>query len=501
MIAIYCRQSVDKQDSISIESQIEYCKKEFDNENYKIYTDRGYSGKDTHRPHFKEMIDDIKRGLIEKVVVYKLDRMSRSVLDFSNIMEIFDKHKVDFVSHTEKFRTDTAMGRAVLGIIVIFAQLERETIQQRITDNYYSRGKLGFFMGGTIPYGFNKEITYINNKKTSAYVNNDKQIPNVIDIFEKYAYKNMSLGKLCEYLNTNNILTGNDKLWDSSKVATVLRNPTYVKADADVYLYYKNKGCIINNDISEFIGVNGCFIFGKRKKNERKFTNVENHILSIGLHEGVIDSNTWLLCQYKLDSNKQIKNSGRGKYTWLSGVAKCGYCKFSVSVVNSRGHKYFMCKGKTNTKVCKGHSNPIYVEKVEEDVKVMLFEHIRELDEIDIDINNNDLIINKLKLRILEIDKQIENLINQLTEANSVVIKYVNEKMMNLDNEKNTLLEEIKRNYLESNNKLPIENVIEKINNWEDLNIEERKEICRTYIEKIFIFNDDEVEIKWLKTV
>ena len=110
--AIYARQSVDKKDSISIESQIEFCKYELKGGNCKEYTDKGYSGKNTDRPKFQELVRDIKRGLIAKVIVYKLDRISRSILDFANMMELFQQYDVEFVSSTEKFDTSTPMGRA-----------------------------------------------------------------------------------------------------------------------------------------------------------------------------------------------------------------------------------------------------------------------------------------------------------------------------------------------------------------------------------------------------
>jgi len=93
--------------------------------------------------------------------------------------------------------------------------------------------------------------------------------------------------------------------WDSCKISRILRNPVYVKADADIYQYYKNKGCIMTNDISDFICSKGAYLYGKREANERKYTNVDSHTVSLGLHEGVIDSRTFLLCQYKLDANRQ----------------------------------------------------------------------------------------------------------------------------------------------------------------------------------------------------
>ena len=101
--AIYARQSVDKKDSISIESQIEFCKYELKGGSCREYTDKGYSGKNTDRPKFQELVRDIKKGLIAKVIVYKLDRISRSILDFATMMELFQQYNVEFVSSTEKF--------------------------------------------------------------------------------------------------------------------------------------------------------------------------------------------------------------------------------------------------------------------------------------------------------------------------------------------------------------------------------------------------------------
>ncbi len=184
--AIYARQSVDKKDSISIESQIEFCKKE--------YTDKGYSGKNTDRPKFQELVRDIKRGLIAKVVVYKLDRISRSILDFANMMELL--YNVEFVSSTEKFDTSTPMGRAMLNICIVFAQLERETIQKRVTDAYYSRSQRGFKMGGKAPYGFHTEPIKMDGINTKKLVVNPDEAANIRLMFEMYAQPTTSYGDI-----------------------------------------------------------------------------------------------------------------------------------------------------------------------------------------------------------------------------------------------------------------------------------------------------------------
>ena len=115
---------MDKKHSISIETQIELCKKEIEDEPYKEYVDRGYSGKNTNRPQFKAMMRDVENGVISKIIVYKLDRLSRSTLDFGELMDALSKHSVEFSSTREKFDTSTPIGKAMLNIIMVFAQLE-----------------------------------------------------------------------------------------------------------------------------------------------------------------------------------------------------------------------------------------------------------------------------------------------------------------------------------------------------------------------------------------
>ena len=101
--ALYVRQSIDKKDSISIESQLDFCKYETRGGACEEYVDRGFSGKNTNRPAFEQMMKAVEGGKIKRVIVYKLDRISRSILDFANMMETFQKYNVEFVSSTEKY--------------------------------------------------------------------------------------------------------------------------------------------------------------------------------------------------------------------------------------------------------------------------------------------------------------------------------------------------------------------------------------------------------------
>lgn len=236
--ALYGRQSVDKKDSISIESQLEFCRYETHGGAYEEYTDKGFSGKNTNRPDFERMMADIEKGKIKRVIVYKLDRISRSILDFANMMEVFQQHNVEFISSTEKFDTSTPIGRAMLNICIVFAQLERETIQKRVTDAYYSRSIKGYYMGGRVPYGFKLEKTLVNGIKTSYFVPDGEKASQVIKMYYWYAEDGKSLGEIQRKLAEEE---SGKKNWCTARISEILRNPVYVKSDMDIYNFLKHR--------------------------------------------------------------------------------------------------------------------------------------------------------------------------------------------------------------------------------------------------------------------
>ena len=173
MQVIYVRQSVDKKDSISIETQIEICKSKIpstNTEEVKVYSDKGFSGKSTDRPEFQNMMKELRKGQISKIIIYKLDRISRSLIDFLNMRLEFSKYNVELVSCMEDFDTSTSIGKLMLNMLMMFAEMERETIQKRIKDNYYARGEKGLYLGGHAPFGYRKIETQVNGKKTYTFV-------------------------------------------------------------------------------------------------------------------------------------------------------------------------------------------------------------------------------------------------------------------------------------------------------------------------------------------
>ena len=135
------------------------------------YDDGGYSGGTLERPALSRLLADIEAGRIDVVVVYKIDRLSRSLMDFAKLVEIFDRHDVTFVSVTQSFNTTTSMGRLTLNILLSFAQFEREVIGERIRDKFAASRARGMWMGGSVPLGYDvRDRKLVVNEEEAATV-------------------------------------------------------------------------------------------------------------------------------------------------------------------------------------------------------------------------------------------------------------------------------------------------------------------------------------------
>jgi site-specific DNA recombinase len=162
--AVYCRVSTDErldQEFNSIDAQKEsghaYVASQRSEGWIPVvddYDDPGFSGGNTERPALKRLLADIQRGQIDIVVVYKIDRLTRSLSDFSKMVEVFEAHNVSFVSVTQQFNTTTSMGRLMLNVLLSFAQFEREVTGERIRDKIAASKRKGMWMGGVPPLGY-----------------------------------------------------------------------------------------------------------------------------------------------------------------------------------------------------------------------------------------------------------------------------------------------------------------------------------------------------------
>jgi DNA invertase Pin-like site-specific DNA recombinase len=491
MYAIYTRQSINKKDSVSIETQIEICKKEIPvNAEVKVYSDKGFSGKNTDRPAFQQLIDDIKRGLIEYIVVYRLDRISRSVVDFANIMDTLNAHNVNFISANEKFDTSTPVGKAMLYIIMIFAQLERETIAERIKDNYYQRGTQGVWLGGPAPFGFkNNKVIGANGKKI-ATIEPTEDLVLVKRIFEWYAEDGVSLGVIARQLTSER-----KESWNNIKLSRILHNPAYVMADIDIYNYYKSKDVIIESDVSEFNGFNGLNLYGKRNRSVNKYNSIKDHHLTVSTHKGIISSELFLKCQYKLVTNKQIKNSGTGKHTWLTGLVKCGYCGHAlVAKAYRNGSKYLACSGRAIGICPKEKCVTHCLTEVEAAVAICLREYYIKLINCTVEAVavSDDTSANNVKQQIYKVEQNISNLVNSLTEANDIAMKYINAKLKDLDKKKSELYDQLSALQVKKAEVLQLPN----ISLWDNKDKDYKHKIAATLIDRVLIYENN-IEIFW----
>lgn len=227
--AIYTRKSSEEgleQDFNSLDAQREACEAYIKSQMHegwvlldKQYNDGGYSGGTMERPAFKELLKDIENDKIDIVVVYKVDRLTRSLMDFSKIIDVFDRHETSFVSITQQFNTTTSMGRLTLNILLSFAQFEREVTGERIRDKIAASKKKGLWMGGKVPLGYLKE-----DKKLVVH-NEDAQ--KVQMLFDKYL-ELKSVPKLMHYLKENEIKTKTDKYFSKGQLYHLLSNRVYI---------------------------------------------------------------------------------------------------------------------------------------------------------------------------------------------------------------------------------------------------------------------------------
>ena len=498
--AIYTRQSVDKMDSISIESQLEYCKYETRGNPYKSYSDKGYSGKNTNRPAFEEMLEDIKQGKISRVIVYKLDRISRSILDFANMMEVFAEHNVEFVSSTERFDTSTPIGRAMLNICIVFAQLERETIQKRVADAYYSRSKRGFYMGGRIPYGFEKVKTEIDGIKTSKYVPIPEEAEQIRLMYSLYADEDNSLGDIIAYFNKNGIKHLRGGMWSVGRISEMLRNPIYVMADADVYDFFKSQGANIINPVSDYTGYNACYLYQGTVSKTRKQLDLTDKEIVLAPHQGIIPSGDWLKCRIRCLNNRQSTKTCKATTSWLVGKVKCGKCGYGLTIVkaNTKWHRYFVCAAALATKKenCQGTGGTIYADVLEEYMLNAIRNKLSEFKTLSQkkkkQINPK---INKNKIRMSEIENEINDLLSKVVGANAVLMQYINEHVESLDTERKKLQEE-NISLTCNQDKQNFDVISSHVQDWDNISFEDKQSVVNALIKVIHIA-DGKIEIMW----
>ena len=310
-IAIYSRKSKFTGKGESIGNQVELCREyirlhygDKDAEQAEVFEDEGFSGGDLNRPDFKRMMDAAHRREFRAIVVYRLDRISRNISDFSSLIEELSRLGVDFVSIREQFDTNSPMGRAMMYIASVFSQLERETIADRIRDNMHELAKTGRWLGGTTPTGYTSESVKTvtvdgKSKKACKLALLPEEAELVRRIFDRFLATD-SLTVVETELLKQHAKTKMGKDFTRFAIKNILQNPVYLIADDDAYQYFVDRQAELFSEKSDFDGVHGILAYNRSDQEKGRATvylPVGEWIVTVGQHPGLIPGRDWIKVQ------------------------------------------------------------------------------------------------------------------------------------------------------------------------------------------------------------
>jgi len=414
--AIYSRKSKFTGKGESIENQVQMCKDYAQNQlrdknitEFLVYEDEGFSGGNTNRPKFQELVKDAKNNKFDVLICYRLDRISRNVADFSSTLELLQDNNISFVSIKEQFDTSTPMGKAMVYIASVFAQLERETIAERVRDNMLELAKSGRWLGGQTPLGFESEkIIFMDHEYKERVMYKlspvDNELKLVKLIYEKYL-ELKSLRQVNQYLLENNFKTKLGADWNVRSVSDLLQSSTYVRANDKVFEFLRDKDitCVGTPDSKH-----GILTYNK-KKGKKQYRDTEEWVAAIAKHEGIIDANAWLKIQDTLKTNKsKAPRLGKTHNALLTGLIRCGKCGSPMTVLHGSTDKdgqrrfYYGCSMKIDSKGTRCDNSNIRTDEIEPIV----------IDKLKKVTKDNGLLLNELK----NVKKQIAAADNSSSE-------------------------------------------------------------------------------------
>lgn len=332
VFANYGRKSIYSDKSDSVDNQLrmarEYAEIHFPGQidAFLHYSDEDFTGANTNRPELQRLLVDIKDGQIDVLIVYQLDRLSRDVRDFANIYATLEEHRVHFVSVKENIDTTTPIGRAMMYVTVVFAQMERETIAARVTDNMIGLAKKGFWTGGNPPHGYVRKNVVVNGRKHVTIVPDPEGVAYITGIFDTFLDGGFSLQGLETHYKKTGVRTLSGAFFSSTQLHKILTMPYCVAATPEVYDYFEHKGCIMDAGSPRELwdGSHGVMVYGRstEKNKKHQLQPPERWIVCLGLHEPFMPAEKWLAVQARFAQNRFIKVM---KYDvpLLKGVLRC----------------------------------------------------------------------------------------------------------------------------------------------------------------------------------
>lgn len=298
-IAIYTRVSTHHQidkDSLPLQREelINYSRYVLNSSDYVIFEDAGYSGKNTDRPAFQDMIKRIKAGEFSHLLVWKIDRISRNLLDFCDMYEELKKCNCIFVSKNEQFDTSSAMGEAMLKIILVFAELERKLTGERVKAVMLDRASKGLWNGAPMPLGYKWD------EEIKKPVIDQEEKKSIEFIFKAYSEEE-STNVVRNLLNANGMKTKRNGRWTTKAITDIIRNPFYI----------------------------GTYRYNYREPNRGKIKNEDEWVIVENNHAAIISIDLFNKCNAIMDRNALRNNAkfrANGKTHIFSGLIKCNSC-------------------------------------------------------------------------------------------------------------------------------------------------------------------------------
>ncbi|WP_249413962.1 recombinase family protein [Alteribacter keqinensis] len=325
-VAIYTRVSTEEQarEGVSLEEQKErllmYCKALKIEDPMYLFVDEGYSAKSMDRPQLQSLISKVAKNEIKCLLITKLDRLSRNLLDLLTLLKIFREHEVSFISISENFDTSTPSGRLTLQVLGAMAEFERERIRERVIENMEHAARKGKWLTQH-PYGY--------RLKDGTLFIHEEEAEIVREIFDVFVNKGRGYYFIAKELNKRSIPSRYKKQWSNRGVKLVLSNPVY-------------KGTLAWNRTDSSYST-------RKLKDEKEWIMLDNELPAI------IDKETWNKAQKRINE-KPIHSRSQTRPHLLGGLLKCGQCGggMSISWSGSKNKRYrvYRCSRNKNNGTC-----------------------------------------------------------------------------------------------------------------------------------------------------
>jgi site-specific DNA recombinase len=473
-VALYCRVSTDEQarEGVSLDEQQErlkaYCRAMGWSEHVQVFVDDGFSAKDLDRPELKRLLRAVRSGSISRIMVTKLDRMSRRLLDLLNLIDLFQDYEVSFVSISESFDTNTPSGRLTLQVLGAVAEFERERIRERVFENMFHAAGTGKWLTQS-PYGY--------DLVDKLLVINESEAEIVKRVYDLYLNEGLGFYSIAKRLNEEGIPSRQRKEWSIRAIKLMLTNPAY-------------KGTLVWNrkDSSKS---------QRKDKDEAEWVHVEDCIPVI------IDKPVWERVQKRIG---QVTVAPRAKTSphLLGGMLRCGNCGSGMSIgfSGSAGKRYrvYRCSANKNKGTCT--SKQYRADSVEEWFKEGLQQLVTD--------TTGTLMIMAKDAVVKSEREQLEQKANTAKARYKRKIEAYTSGLIELDDlnaEKaklDQILEDIEKRSSDEVESIDMEQIQQELNDkvkniktaMDILPVEQAKALIQTLVQFVVVHGDEDIEIR-----